>query len=87
VIGQSGVSLIAGGTRQVFEWTGVRHYAAAPSERVHGIVIADSFANHAAGSYAYDAYAKASPERTWRAHRAQLERIRARMTFYGVPGP
>jgi hypothetical protein len=88
VIGRSAVSTIpGGGQRQVFEWTGVRHDADRASEAVRGTVIAESFANEAIGAYGYDTYAKAAPQRLWRARRAQLEYIRAHMSFYGVSRP
>ncbi len=86
VIGRGSVSRIAGGQRQVFESTGCAT-TSRPLEPVHGLVIAESFADSATGAYAYQAYAKASPERTWRAHQAQLEYIRAHMSFFGVPRP
>jgi hypothetical protein len=84
IIHRSAVTSFAGGQRQVFEWTGTRHYRTGGTQRVHGIVIADSFANYATGAYGFEAYAKASPEATWRSHRALLEYIRAHMTFYGT---
>jgi hypothetical protein len=83
IVARSGVSGIAGGQRQVFEWTGIRHYRTGGSEAAHGIVVADSFANYATGAYAYEAYAEASPAASWRSHRALLDAIRAHITFYG----